>query len=251
MSEGSESFSMIYSRRLGVARAMAAICLLALLGINAVRAQQPDASTVIRGVDAAVKARTDGIAGYTASEHYAVYRNSDETHPVAEMTVKAEYREETGKRYTILSQSGSELVRKLVLGSILNEEKRLSQPGNREGAWLTSANYEMNLKPGGPERLDGRDCLVLAITPRRKAPNLLAGSLWVDAKDDSIVQVQGIASKSPSVFTGPTQMMRQYASVSGFAMATQARAVSNSYLLGRTVVTIDYRDYQIHLRPAR
>jgi hypothetical protein len=34
-------------------------------------------------------------------------------------------------------------------------------------------------------------------------------------------------------------------------MATHARAVSNSYLLGRTVVTIDYRDYQIQLRPAR
>jgi hypothetical protein len=137
------------------------------------------------------------------------------------------------------------------LGSILDEEKRLSQPGNREGAWLTSANYEMKLKPGGPERLDGRECLVLAIAPRRQAPNLLSGTLWVDAKDDSIVQVQGIASKSPSIFTGPTQMMRQYANVSGFAMATHARAVSNSYLLGRTVVTIDYRDYQIQLRPAR
>jgi hypothetical protein len=46
-------------------------------------------------------------------------------------------------------------------------------------------------------------------------------------------------------------MVRQYASMSGFAMATQARAVSNSNLLGRTVVTIDYREYQIQLRPAR
>jgi hypothetical protein len=251
MSEEQESFSMMHGRRFGAARAMAAICFLVLLGINAVGAQQPDDSTVIRGVDAAVKARNEGIAGYTATEHYAVYRNSDETHPVAEMTVKTEYREKTGKSYTIVSQSGSALVRKLVLDSILDEEKRLSQPGNREGAWLTSANYEMKLKPGGPERLDGRECLVLAIAPRRQAPNLLSGTLWVDAKDDSIVQVQGIASKSPSIFTGPTQMLRQYASVSGFAMATHARAVSNSNLLGRTVVTIDYRDYQIQLRPAR
>jgi outer membrane lipoprotein-sorting protein len=251
MSEGSESFIMIDGRRLGAAGLMTAICFLALLGIHAVQAQQPGDPTVIRGVDAAVKARSEGIKGYTATEHYAVYRNNDETHPVAEMTVKTEYREDMGKSYTILSQSGSELVQKFVLGSILSEEKRLSQPGNREGAWLTSANYEMKLKPGGPERLDGRDCLVLAITPRRKAPNLLAGTLWVDARDDSIVQVQGIASKSPSIFTGPTQMMRQYASVSGFAMATHARAVSNSNLLGRTVVTIDYREYKIQLRPAR
>jgi hypothetical protein len=33
-------------------------------------------------------------------------------------------------------------------------------------------------------------------------------------------------------------------------MATQARAVSDSFLLGQTVVTIDYRDYQIQLNPA-
>jgi hypothetical protein len=32
-------------------------------------------------------------------------------------------------------------------------------------------------------------------------------------------------------------------------MATHARAVSNSFLLGKTVVTIDYRDYQVQLRP--
>jgi len=36
-----------------------------------------------------------------------------------------------------------------------------------------SANYEMKLKPGGIERLDGRDCVVLSISPKRKAPNLV------------------------------------------------------------------------------
>jgi hypothetical protein len=45
--------------------------------------------------------------------------------------------------------------------------------------------------------------------------------------------------------------MRQYVSVNGYAMATHARATSDSFLLGRTTVTIDYRDYQIQVRPAR
>jgi hypothetical protein len=106
-------------------------------------AQHPDAAAVIRQVDAAVKARVEGIAGYTVTEHYAVYRNNDETHPVAEMTVKTTYRKDTGKSYTILSQTGSEILRSLVLGTILDNEKRLNQPGIREGAWVTSANYDM------------------------------------------------------------------------------------------------------------
>jgi hypothetical protein len=98
--------------------------------------------------------------------------------------------------------------------------------------------------------MDDRDCLALAISPKSKAPNLIEGTLWVDAKDGTIVRLEGTASQSPSIFTGPAQVMRQYVNVNGFGMATQARAVSDSFLLGRTIVTIEYRDYQIQLRPA-
>jgi hypothetical protein len=242
---------MVGCRRLGAARAVAAAAFLFWLGSAALEAQQTDEAAVIRGIDAAVHARLESIAEYTDTERYAVYRGSDETHPVAEMTVKTVYRQETGKSYTILSQSGSSIVRSLVLGTILDNEKRINLPGNREGSWLTSANYEMKLKPGGTEQLNGRECLAVAISPRRKAPNLVEGTLWVDAKDYAIVQIEGTASKSPSLFTGPAQMMRQYANLSGFAEATRARAVSNSTLLGQTTVTIDYSDYQIQLRTTK
>ena len=53
----------------------------------------------------------------------------------------------------------------------------------------------------------------------------------------------------PSVFAGTTKMMRRYTTMQGYAMATHARAESNSLLFGRTVVTIDYNDYHFELRP--
>ena len=211
-------------------------------------AQQLDEASVIRGVDRTVQARQNGIASYTATEHYRVFRNNDENHPAAEMTVKTDYEQDTGKNYTILAQGGSEVLRRVVLNSILENEKRLNQPGVREGSWLTSANYEMKLKPGGPQRINGRDCYVLSIKPRQKLPNLIVGTLWVDARDESIVQIEGTASKGPSVFTGPAKVMRQYDTVDGFAEATRARASSSSFLFGPTVVTIDYSDYHIQIR---
>jgi hypothetical protein len=211
--------------------------------------QQVDESAVIHQIDASVQARLDAVIGYTVTESYAVFRGGDEVHPVAEMTVKTDYRKDSGKTYTILSEAGSTLVRKAVLATILDNEKNINKPGTREGSWITSANYQMKLKTDASQKVDGRDCFVLSITPRRKTPYLIEGTLWVDAIDYSIVQIQGVSSKSPSVFTGPTQMMRQYASVSGFAMATHARAVSNSFLLGETVVTIDYKGYAMQLRP--
>jgi outer membrane lipoprotein-sorting protein len=249
--ENAGRLNMTLSRRLGAARAVAAVSFLALLGAIAITAQQLDSSTVIRGVDAAVKARLDNVASYTVTEHYAVYRSGDETNPAAEMTVRTDYRRETGKSYTIVSQSGSEIIRRLVLSAILDNEKRINEPGNVKASWLISANYEMKLKPGGIQRLDERNCFALAITPMRKAPNMIEGTLWVDAEDGSIVRIEGTASQSPSIFTGPAHVMRQYADVSGFAMATYARAVSNSFLFGRTVVTVDYRDYQMQLRVAK
>lgn len=223
--------------------------LFALMGSIAARAQQIEPANVVQRVDAAVKARVDSVAGYTVTEHYAVYRNNDETHPVAEMMVKTTYREDTGKSYTILSQSGSALIRSVVLRSILDNEKSLNQPGIRDGTWITSANYQMQLEPGGTRPVNGRDCLALALTPRRKTPYLLEGTVWVDARDGSIVQVEGTASKSSSFLTGATQILRQYANVNGYPEATHARAVSNSFLFGETVVAIDYQNYQVELRP--
>ena len=210
-------------------------CLLAplLFGALALTAQQPDPAFIIQHIDATVKARIDSIAGYTATEHYAVYRK------------------ESGKSYTIVSHSGSDLIQHFVLNALLENEKQINLPANREGSWLTSANYEMKLKPGGVQRVNGRDCLLLAISPRRKAPYLLEGTVWVDARDYSLVQIQGSASKSPSMFSGATLMMRQYANVQGFAEATHARAVSSSFMFGQTVITIDYSNYSIELVPSK
>ena len=123
------------SRQRVVAWAAAAASLLACLEIVAAPAQQFDANSVIQRVDAAVKARVDHVAAYTVTEHYEVYRGKDETHPAAEMTVKTEYKQETGKSYTILSQSGSTFIQNHVLATILDREKEIICPatGNVRG----------------------------------------------------------------------------------------------------------------------
>jgi hypothetical protein len=225
----------------------AAVFLLVSIGVGRAADAPLDQAAVIRQVDAAVMARVRAIAGYTVTEHYAVYHGTDETHPVAEMMVKTTYRKETGKSYEVLSQSGSALIRRLGLDPLLDSEKSINLPGNVQHAWIDSENYNMTLK-AGTQALDGRTCYVLAIDPKRKAPNLIVGALWVDVQDGSIVRLEGVASKAPSVFAGVTHMMRQYAMVDGFSMATHARAESSTFLYGRTVVTIDYTGYKIDVK---
>ena len=235
-------------RRFQTIRAIAAVLLPIASGVAAATAQVPDQAAVIRQIDAAVAARVGNILGFTDVEHFSVYRSGDETHPVAEMTVRDTYKKGVGKAFTVLSQSGSGIILHFGLKPLISSDVTINLPGNVEKSWFTSANYLMKLKPGGIERFNGRDCYVLAIAPRREAPNLIIGTLWADAKDGSLVQIEGVSSKSPSAFAGTTHVMRQYTNINGFAMAMHARAESNSMLFGQTVIMIDYSNYQLQLR---
>jgi hypothetical protein len=214
----------------------------------AVYAQQPDAAAIIRDLDTTNQARFDNVLAFTDVEHYSVFRGADQTHPAAEMTVRTTYKKGVGKDYKILSRSGSSLIQKVGLQPLLDNEKAINNPATVAQSWFTSANYDMHLKPGVTQTIDGRACLALAITPHLKAPNMIDGTIWVDAGTHTLVQVEGIASKSPSVFAGHTKMMRRYATMHGYAMATRARAESSSALFGRTVVVIDYSEYKFQIR---
>ena len=99
-------------------------------------AQQIDSAAITRNVDAAVKARIDGIAEYTATERYAVFRNGDETRPVAEMTVKTTYKRKVARDTRSFPRAALTLIRSLVLHAILENEQHVNEPGVREGAWI-------------------------------------------------------------------------------------------------------------------
>ncbi len=207
-------------------------------------------AAIIHALDAENQARFANVQRFTDLEHYVVYRGTDEVHPAAEMTVRMTYKKGIGKTYEILAQSGSTLILKYGLLPLLDNEKAINDPARVSQSWFTSANYEMNLRPGVQQTIDGRPAVALAVTPLRKAPNMIEGTLWIDINDHSLVEVEGVASKSPSIFAGITHMQRHYTNMQGYAMATHARAQSSSALFGRTVINIDYSDYHFEIRSA-
>jgi hypothetical protein len=224
-----------------------AVLLCSILSCAASGGQQIDNATAVRNIDAAVKARIDHIAGYTDIEHYKVFRGQDSSQPAAEMVVETTYQPASGKNYQVLSHRGSTILYKFLLQPILASETDINNPQKVASALMVSANYDMQLKPGGPVQQDGRACWMLAIVPRRKAANLIQGTLWVDAHDFTIVHIDGVTSKSPSFWAAPAHVMRQYVEIDGFPEAIHARAESDSFF-GKAVVTIDYEGYQIQSR---
>jgi hypothetical protein len=217
-----------------------------LAGTAAVGAAQ-DAAGVLEKIDAAAQSRFAHVQGFSDTEHYAVYRGADQAHPAAEMTVRVTFRKGAGKNYKVLSQSGSALIQRLGLKPLIENEQEINDPAKVEQSWFTTANFEMQVKPGETRTLEGRACVGVAINARRKAPNMIDGMLWVDPQDGEILEVEGIASKRPSALAGTTKMMRLYRVMEGYAMATHARAESRGWL-GRTVVTVDYSDYTFEMK---
>jgi hypothetical protein len=237
-------------RRSGTARTVAILGILILLRASG-PTQEPNSAAVIRSVDAAVASRYENILGFTDIEHLVVFRHGDETNPAAEATVRDTYKKGMGKTYTILSQSGSSILLRIGLRPLLENEQIINQPGNVEKSWFTSANYMMTLKAGGVHKLDGRDCFALDIKPKAQAPNLIIGTIWVDAHDGTLVKIDGVASKNPSPWSGTTHMTRQYSNINGYSMALHAHAESDSVFFGRTVVTIDYSGYKLVTKTGR
>ena len=206
-----------------------------------------DGAEILAKIDAMTQARYAHVAGFSDTEQYAVYRGADQTHAAAEMTVRVTYRKGVGKSYDVLSQSGSGLILHFGLKPLLDNEKEINDPAKVAESWLTTANYVMHLKPGQTRVLEGRTCVAVAIKPKRKAPNLIDGKVWVDPANGAILEVDGVASKAPSIFAGTTTLTRVYAMMDGYAQATHARGESSG-LFGKTVVTIDYSDYRIEVR---
>jgi outer membrane lipoprotein-sorting protein len=225
------------------------ILLVIWLTIPAMAENRLSDAEIIQRIDAAVRAREDAVAGYTVTEHYALYRNNG-AQSVADLTVTEKFQRGTGKTYTTISQSGSAFLRGAVLERVINGEKEMSQAAIRDSVLVTSANYEMHPNPDTVQ-VNGRPCIVVDLKPRRKSPHLFNGKAWVDAKDFTVVRLEGTSAQNVSIFTGETAIARDYSIIDGQPMAVHAEARSHSFLMGDFVLKIDSTGYQIQLQPKR
>jgi hypothetical protein len=79
-----------------------------------------------------------------------------------------------------------------------------------------------------------------------KSSHLLKGRSWVDTESHGLVRIEGKPAASPAFMAGRPEIVRDYAQIEGFSLATKSRAVSDSFLLGKTELTIEYSDYRIN-----
>lgn len=165
---------------------------------------------------------------------------------LAEEVVSMKYRAPHTKIFTLLSGSGSGAIRKRVFESLIEDEQQRVQSSKDPDNLITPENYSLEVV--GSERIGDSECLVVHIVPKRSEPHLFEGKIWMDMHDDAIVKITGRLARSPSFWIKHVDFQRVYEKIQGLWLVSRVEAVSPVRILGTRILTIDYKDHEVHLR---
>jgi len=127
----------------------------------------PSADDVVARMLRSDVERRSEFTGYTALRRYVAV-NGDRR---AEMVARVDCSPDGTKQFTIISEEGSNAIRKHVFYKMLNEESVASHREARDGSRIAPANYKFNMV--GQDTLDTGPAYVLAIIPKTEGRHLI------------------------------------------------------------------------------
>ncbi len=223
---------------------MLSAAIAALLPLLAIQPPMPLPDLLVR-MGTNDRGRIESIGSYTCLRRYTLVNRR--FHVVASLDARMTYRYPGEKSFEILSGTGPAMLRDRVLRRMVEAERKASSDALRARTQITSRNYAFDLLDS--ETLNGRLCYVLRVTPLRYDKYLMRGRIWLDAADLAIVRVESSPAVNPSVLIRDTRIVQQYEPVSFTWLPLFNHSESDSFLFGRTEVTIDSSAYKVIPRP--
>ena len=108
--------------------------------------------------------------------------------------------------YRFLRFTGDKLVKSDVIVRFLTAEAH--PPDHSSDVAITAKNYKFHFLR--TEDYRGSTAYVFQVRPRKKRVGLYKGELWLDAASSTPVRESGELVKSPSIFIGRVQFVREY-----------------------------------------
>jgi hypothetical protein len=161
----------------------------------------------------------------------------------AELVVTMTYRRPDEKKFCVLSESGSEFLHKRVLKRLLEAELEATQEEQRRQTAMGPENYEFRLV--AYERILDQDFYVLEVRPRIKHKLLFRGRIWVEGQDFAVARMEGEPAKNPSWWTKRNAIHVTYEKIGEFWLPARNETNTQVRIVGRSLLTIVYRDYEI------
>ena len=140
-----------------------------------------------------------------------------------------EYSPKTGFDYEVTAEGGSGVIRTKVLRAVLDGESEVISQGASARSSLARANY--TFQPNGVDREGLANVL---LSPRRKEPALVAGTLFLQPSDGNLVRLEGRLAKSPSFWVKNVDIVRRYEQIGGVVMPVALESKAQLRMLGGT-----------------
>lgn len=146
--------------------------------------------------------------------------------------------------YQIVSERGSEYVRRKVLREMLERERQMIESGQAARGDLTSSNYEFTEtgSAAGGERH-------VLLKPRRKDTMLVHGRMVLSEDGRDLLRVEGRLAKNPSFWTSLVNIVRRYARLGGVRVPVSIETTARIKLAGTSHLRVDYEYESINGRP--
>jgi hypothetical protein len=155
--------------------------------------------------------------------------------------------DDSGFRYEIVSERGSDYIREKVLKTLLRREQELIAGGNANRADINEVNYEFAdgeaMQPGtGGER-------VVLLKPKRKDVLLVVGKMVLNNEGTELLRVEGRLSKNPSFWTNLVDVVREFARLDGVRVPISTETVAKIKFAGTSRMDVRYDYESINGRP--
>jgi outer membrane lipoprotein-sorting protein len=187
----------------------------------------PDLGTLLDNMESAQSANHAQYRPYTVVRDYKFFGN-DPGKVSSRITAQINFQPPTTKNFTIEQAVGNGTEEKIVR-RVLENETALTR--DESATELSRRNYDFEF--AGTEKMNGQDCYVLRISPKRNEKDMVRGQIWVDASTYLIRRIAGQLVKNPSWWVKDVQLTLDYSNVSGMWLHTATQAVADVRFLGR------------------
>ena len=144
-----------------------------------------------------------------------------------------------GFHYTVINEGGSDLIRKRVFRSMLEDEEQIFANGDVTRSSFTPTNYDLS-----PAQASEPGLAKLFARPKRKDVTLIDGAIYITDTDADLVRVEGRLAKNPSFWTRRVDVVKQYARVGGLRVPIRVESTAQIRFAGTSTMTMTY-DYEM------
>lgn len=208
-----------------------AVCLLLIASLSAIaqapppEAPTPDVNTIISRMLAAQQRNREQVKPLTVKRDYQLL--DKEQAQKAQVIAHITYVPPNQKQYQIESSRGG--LGEKILEDVLAKEVQPSKDPERQE--FSQKNYGIQLLR--TEAVNGHNCYVLGVTPKRDDKELISGEIWVDQQSYNIRRLEGTPAKNPSWWIRDLHVLMDFADVNGMWLRTFTYAVANVRFKGR------------------